>query len=44
MVARVIGMRYDDYQAWYDGKAEQIKQAQEQAAKTREEIAGAESE
>jgi len=38
MLARVVGMRYPDYQAWVRGKAEQIKTAREQAAKTREEI------
>jgi cytochrome c oxidase subunit 2 len=38
MLARVIGMRYPDYQAWVDRKATEIKSAREQAAKTREEI------
>ncbi|HET7498738.1 MAG TPA: cytochrome c oxidase subunit II [Candidatus Eisenbacteria bacterium] len=38
MLGRVIGMRYPDYQAWVQRKAEQIKTAREQAAKTREEI------
>ena len=31
-------MRYPDYKAWVDRKAEEIKTAREQAAKTREEI------
>jgi cytochrome c oxidase subunit II len=38
MIGRVIGMRYPDYKAWADGKAEEIKSAREQAAKRREEI------
>ena len=38
MLGRVIGMRYGDYKAWYDAKALQIKQARDQAAKTRQQI------
>jgi cytochrome c oxidase subunit 2 len=38
MVARVIGMRYPDYQAWYRRKATEIKQAQKDAAETRKSI------
>lgn len=38
MLGRVIGMRYGDYKAWYDAKAAQIKQARDQAAKTRQQI------
>jgi len=38
MLGRVIGMRYPDYKAWYDQKAVQIKQARDQAAKTRQKI------
>jgi cytochrome c oxidase subunit II len=38
MLARVVGMRYPDYKAWVDRKAQEIKSAREQAAKTREEI------
>jgi cytochrome c oxidase subunit II len=38
MLARVVGMRYDDYKAWYDGKAQQIKQARDQAAETRKKL------
>ena len=38
MLARVIGMRYPDYKAWVERKAQEIKTAREQAAKTREEI------
>jgi len=38
MIARVIGMRFPDYQAWVQRKANEIKQAQEQAAKTRNAI------
>jgi cytochrome c oxidase subunit 2 len=40
MYGRVIGLRYDDWKAWYDDKVRQIQQAREQAAQTREEIAG----
>ena len=40
MYGRVIGLRYDDWKAWYDGKVREIQQAREQAAQTREEIAG----
>ena len=43
MVARVIGMKFPDYQAWYRDKAAQIKQAQEQAAKTRKQLQSQES-
>ena len=38
MLARVIGMRLPDYQAWVRDKAAEIKQAQEQAARTRQQI------
>jgi cytochrome c oxidase subunit II len=38
MIGRVIGMRFPDYKAWVDRKAQEIKSAREQAAKTREEI------
>jgi len=38
MVATVRGMRYDDYKAWFDRKAQEIKQAQDQAAQTRKKI------
>jgi cytochrome c oxidase subunit 2 len=38
MVARVIGMRFPDYKAWVDRKAEEIKTAREQAAERREEL------
>jgi cytochrome c oxidase subunit 2 len=38
MLGRVIGMKYTDYKAWYDRKAVQIKQARDQAAKTRQQI------
>ena len=38
MLGRVVGMRYQDYRAWADRKADEIKSAREQAAKTREEI------
>jgi cytochrome c oxidase subunit 2 len=35
MYGRVIGLRYDDWKAWYDRKAAEIKQAQQDAAKER---------
>ena len=38
MLGRVIGMRYPDYKAWVDRKAEEIDTARKQAAKRREEI------
>ena len=38
MVARVIGLRYDDWKAWYDRKAEELKQAQDEAAAERKHI------
>jgi cytochrome c oxidase subunit II len=38
MLGRVIGMKYADYKAWYDAKAAQIKQARDQAAKTRQKL------
>ena len=40
MVARVIGMRLPDYEAWVQDKAAEIEQAQEQAAQTREQLLG----
>jgi hypothetical protein len=38
MYARVIGMRFPDYQAWVQRKAAEIKQANDQAAKTRKQL------
>jgi cytochrome c oxidase subunit 2 len=38
MIGRVVGMRYDDWKAWYDQKAADIKQAQEAAAEQRAKI------
>ncbi len=40
MLANVIGMRMPDYQAWVRDKAAEIKQAQEQAAQTRQQRQG----
>ncbi len=37
MVARVIGLPFDDWQAWRERKAEEIKTAEEEAAAGREE-------
>jgi cytochrome c oxidase subunit II len=42
MVARVIGLPFDDWQAWRERKAEELKTAQDEAAATREEIEAAE--
>jgi cytochrome c oxidase subunit II len=38
MLARVIGMRWDDYQDWYERKAEEIQEARDEAAARREQI------
>ena len=38
MLARVIGLPYDDWKAWYDRKAEQLQQAQDDAAAERKQI------
>ena len=38
MLARVVGMRFPDYKAWVDRKAEEIKTARDQAAQRRKEI------
>ncbi len=35
MVARVIGLRYDDWKAWYDGKAAALQKAEDDAAAER---------
>ena len=40
MLARVVGMRFPDYQAWVQRKATEIKQAQQEAAKTRNAMEG----
>jgi cytochrome c oxidase subunit II len=38
MLGRVIGLRYDDWRAWYDRKAEEITTAREEAAEQRERL------
>jgi cytochrome c oxidase subunit II len=38
MYARVIGMRFPDYQAWLQRKSAEIKQANDQAAQTRKQL------
>jgi cytochrome c oxidase subunit 2 len=38
MLARVIGLRYDDWKAWYDNKARQLKQAKDDAAAERKKL------
>jgi cytochrome c oxidase subunit 2 len=42
MIAKVIGLPYDDWVAWRDRKAQEIQQAQEEAAAQREEIQASE--
>jgi cytochrome c oxidase subunit 2 len=44
MLARVIALPYEDWQAWYDGKRESLTQAQEEAATARRELEQAEGE
>jgi hypothetical protein len=43
MYGRVIGMRYDDWKAWHTAKAQQIKQAQAEAAKQRAQLEGSQT-
>jgi cytochrome c oxidase subunit 2 len=43
MVARVIGMKYPDYEAWFQRKAAELKQAKVQAAARRKQIQAAQS-
>jgi cytochrome c oxidase subunit 2 len=38
MLARVIGLRYDDWKAWYDDKAAQLKAAEQAAADQRKKL------
>lgn len=38
MLARVIGLRYDDWQDWYERKAQEIQTAQDEAAARREQL------
>ena len=38
MVGRVIGLPFDDWQAWRERKAEELQTAQEEAAQRREEL------
>jgi cytochrome c oxidase subunit II len=38
MLARVIGLRYDDWKTWYDDKATQLQQAQDEAAAERKKL------
>jgi cytochrome c oxidase subunit II len=38
MLARVIGLPYDDWKAWYDRKAAELKQSEEDAATKRKEL------
>jgi cytochrome c oxidase subunit 2 len=42
MLARVIGLRYDDWKAWYDSKARQLQQAQDEGAKERQQLESSE--
>jgi cytochrome c oxidase subunit II len=38
MVARVIGLPFDDWQAWREGKAEELATAEEEAAQKRKQL------
>jgi cytochrome c oxidase subunit 2 len=38
MLGRVIGMRWDDYQDWYERKAQEIQEARDEAATRRQEL------
>jgi hypothetical protein len=38
MYGNVIGMRYADWKRWYQGKANEIKTAQTDAAKERQQL------
>jgi len=38
MLARVIALPYDQWKAWYDRKADELKEAQDEAAKEREQL------
>jgi cytochrome c oxidase subunit II len=38
MVARVIGLPYDDWKAWYDRKASELEEAEKDAAEQRKQI------
>jgi cytochrome c oxidase subunit 2 len=42
MLGRVIGLPFDDWQAWRERKAEELQMAQEEAAQQREELQAAE--
>jgi cytochrome c oxidase subunit 2 len=42
MLARVIGLRYDDWKAWYDSKAQALQQAQDAAAAQRKKLESSE--
>jgi cytochrome c oxidase subunit 2 len=42
MLARVVGLRFDDWKAWYDRKATELQQAQDAAAATRKKLESSE--
>src|SRR3954454_5166244 len=42
MLARVIGLRYDDWKAWYDSKAQALQQAEDAAAAQRKKLESSE--
>jgi cytochrome c oxidase subunit 2 len=44
MYARVIGLPYDEWRAWYDDQATAIEEAEQAAAEGRQELEGTESE
>jgi cytochrome c oxidase subunit 2 len=41
MLGRVIGLRWDDYQAWYDRKTREIQEAKDEAAARRRQLESA---
>jgi cytochrome c oxidase subunit 2 len=38
MLARVIGLRYQDWRAWYEAKAQQLQEAKDEAASERDRL------
>jgi cytochrome c oxidase subunit 2 len=42
MLARVVGLRYDDWKAWYDRKAQELQEAQDAAAAERKKLESSE--
>jgi cytochrome c oxidase subunit 2 len=42
MLGRVIGLRYDDWRAWYERKVEEVQAARDEAAEEREQLESSE--